>query len=73
MLVAKINDMQMKNKHEEIISSFFAGIQRDMPDEFTEKMTGYCLIYAPYYILFLESEDGEFMDYVMREIQNTIG
>ena len=26
VIVAKINDMQMKNKHEEIITNFFLGI-----------------------------------------------
>ena len=73
VIVAKINDMEMKNKHEEIITNFFLGIQRDMPEEFSIKMTGYCLIYAPYYICFLETEDGDFGDFVLREIQNTIG
>ena len=67
--------MQMKNKHEEIITNFFMGIHldADMPDEFQVKVTGYCLIYAPYYICFLETEDGDFADFVLREIQNTIG
>ena len=63
----------MKNKHEEMLRNFFEDIQRDMPDEFSIKMTGYCIIYAPYYICFLETEDGDFNDYVLREIQNTIG
>lgn len=44
-----------------------------MEDEFSQKITGYCLIYAPYYILFLESDDGEFMDHVCREIQGSMG
>ena len=73
MVVSKINDMQMKNKHEEIMSSFFHGIQRDVENEFSIKVTGYCLIYAPYYICFLETEDSDFSDFVLREIQNTIG
>jgi len=73
VVVSKINDMQMKNKHEEIMSSFFHGIQRDVENEFSIKVTGYCLIYAPYYICFLETEDSDFSDFVLREIQNTIG
>jgi len=68
LIVAKLNEMQMKNKHEEIIGNFFHGIQRDMQDEFSMKVTGYCLIYAPYYICFLETDDGDFSDYVLREI-----
>ena len=40
VIVAKINDMQMKNKHEEIISNFFHGIQRDMNDEFSDVEEG---------------------------------
>ena len=65
--------MQMKGKHDEIITNFFGGLQRDMPNEFHQKVSGYCLIYAPYYILMLESDDTDFLDFVLREIQNTVG
>ena len=65
--------MQMKGKSEEIIRNFYNSLQRDMPDEFAHKVTGYCLIYAPYYICMLETEDSEFGDFVLQEIQNTIG
>lgn len=44
-----------------------------MPDEFSQKVSGYCLIYAPYYICFLETDDADFSDFVLREIQNSIG
>lgn len=44
-----------------------------MQDEFSMKVTGYCLVYAPYYICFLETDDGDFSDFVLREIQNSIG
>ena len=64
----------MKGKHEEIISNFFNSIVREETgEEFGAKVTGYCLIYAPYYILFLENDDVEFNDYVLREIQGSIG
>ena len=73
VLVAKIHDIQMKGKQEEIIGNFFNGLQRDMENEFPIKVTGYALIYSPYYICFLESEDSDFLDFVLQEIQNTVG
>jgi len=73
VLVAKLNEMQMKGKHEEVITNFFNGLHRDHAGEFQQKVTGYCIIYAPYYICMLETEDGEFSDFLMREIHKTIG
>jgi len=68
--VAKLNEMQMKGKHEEVMSNFFNGLRRDMDNEFQQKVTGYCLIYAPYYIMMIETEDGEFSDFVLRSIRD---
>lgn len=73
VVVAKLNEMQMKGKHEEVITNFFNGLHRDHAGEFQQKVTGYCIIYAPYYICMLETEDGEFSDFLMREIHKTIG
>ena len=55
----------MKGKSEEIIGNFFNNLQRDMENEFHIKVTGYALIYSPYYICFLESEDTDFLDFVL--------
>ena len=64
----------MKGKHEEIITNFFNSIVREETgEEFGAKVTGYCLIYAPYYILFLENDDVEYNDFVLRTIQNSLG
>lgn len=65
--------MQIKGKLDDNMRNFFNGLQRDMPDEFQQKVTGYCCIYAPYYICMLETDDSEFMDYMMQEIQSTVG
>ena len=73
VLVSKLNEMQMRQKPEEILGNFFNGLQRDMENEFQIKVTGYALIYQPYYICFLESEDGDFLDFILQEIQNTVG
>ena len=68
VLVAKMNDIHMKGKQEEFIGNFYNGLQRDMENEFQIKVTGYALIYAPYYICFLESEDSDFLDFCLNEI-----
>ena len=71
VLVAKMNDIHMKGKQEEFIGNFYNGLQRDMENEFQIKVTGYAVIYAPYYICFLESEDSDFLDFCLNEIQNS--
>lgn len=66
--------MQMKGKHEEILTNFFNGIHREeMDGEFHGKVTGYCLVYAPYYICMLETDDTEYMDFLLRRMKDTIG
>lgn len=74
VVVAKMNEIQMKGKHEELLTNFFNGIHREeMEGEFQAKVTGFCCVYAPYYICMFESEDTEFVDYMLRYIQSTIG
>jgi hypothetical protein len=63
----------MKGEHEDILKNFFGGIVNDNGEEFREKITGYCCIYAPYYICMLESDDGEYLEFCLKTIQNEIG
>ena len=66
--------MQMKGKHEEIIGNFFNQLEHpETEEQFSDKISGYCLIYAPYYILFLETDDPEYHDFVLKEIQKSVG
>ena len=55
MLVAKVNDMEMKGQHEKNLREFYKSIGEE--GEFDQKVSGYCCIYAPYYIHFFETED----------------
>jgi len=64
MLVCKVNELQMKGKHESIITNFFKEIG-DEYASFSDCVTGYACIYAPYYVIFLESENNEFLDRVL--------
>ena len=73
VLVAKINEPNMRGKHEEKINNFFLSLNRDHPEQFQQTMSGYCVVYAPYYICFLESEDTEYLDFVLQQIQDEIG
>ena len=74
MLVAKFNEIQMKGKHEEIITDFYmSNFNNEHPEEFVSKVSGYCLVYAPYYICFLESADTEYLDSVLRGVQEEVG
>lgn len=61
IIVSKLNDIHMKGKHEEILTNFFNGIAKEEGDDFSSKITGYCLVYAPYYICMLESDDCEYL------------
>jgi len=73
VLVAKLNDIQMKGKHEETMTNFFTSIAKEDGEDFGSKVTGYCLVYAPYYICMLESEDSEYLDFVLKFLKNQIG
>ena len=72
VIVAKLNEMEMKGSHERIISTFYKDIG-ETQDEFESKITGYCCIYAPYYIHFLETDDEEFLNHVLNRVQETVG
>ena len=72
LLVAKINEMEMKGNHEKIISQFYRDIGEE-DDEFSQKVHGYCCIYAPYYIHFIETEDEEFLNHILKSVQATVG
>ena len=63
----------MKGKHESSLKEFFNNIVRDDGEEFGSKISGYCVVYAPYYICFLESDDADYLDYVLNNIKNSIG
>ena len=74
MLVAEfISDVSNKTKKEDLMRNFFHGLQKDIENEFHHKVTGYCCVFEPHYICFLESEDTEFLDFVLQEIRDTIG
>ena len=72
VLVAKINDIQMKGKQEEFMKNYFLGIARDEED-FGSKISGYCVVYAPYYICMLECDDNEYLDFVLHYMRDSIG
>ena len=64
----------MKGKAEEVITDFYMShFNNEHPEEFASKVSGYCLIYAPFYICFLESADTEYLDQVLQGIQAEIG
>ena len=65
--------MHMKGKHEDILNNFFSGISNENGEDFGSKMTGYCQVYAPYYICFLESDDTEYHTFVLESIRQSIG
>ena len=65
LVVSKLNDIHMKNKHEEILRDFWTNIQNAEGEEFGSKMSGYCLIYAPYMVCMLESDDSDYHMFVL--------
>ena len=72
LIVAKINEIEMKGNHERIVQPFYKDCG-ESPEEFDNKITGYCCIYAPYYIHFIETEDEQFLNMVLGKVQETIG
>ena len=62
----------MKADFEADINKFFGNLGEE-EGEFQAKCTGYCLIYAPYAIHFIETEDSEFLDYVLKTIHDSHG
>ena len=67
LIVAKINEIEMKGAHEKILTQFYKDIG-EQQDEFVSKVSGYCCIYAPYYIHFIETEDEEYLNLVLRTV-----
>ena len=63
----------MKGKHEEFLKNFFNGIINSDGEEFPAKVSGYCCVYAPYYICMMECDDGDYLDFCLRTIQDSIG
>ena len=59
--------MEMKGNHEKIISQFYKEIG-EQQGEFESKISGYCCVYAPYYIHFIETEDEEFLNHVLSTV-----
>ena len=42
-------------------------------EEFGSKMTGYCLVYAPYMICMLESDDSDYHMFVLQTLRDSLG
>jgi len=63
----------MKNKHEEILTNFWNTIANADGEDFGSKMTGYCLIYAPYMICMLESDDSDYHTFVLQTLRESQG
>ena len=62
----------MKSDFENDLIKFFSNLGEE-EGEFQSKVTGYCLVYAPYCIHFMETDDEEFLDYTLRAIQTSLG
>lgn len=73
ILVSKLNDIQMKGKHEETLTNFFNQIAKEDGEDFHSKISGYCLVYAPYYICMMESDDSEYLHFVLNYLKNQVG
>ena len=71
--MAKINEMEMKGgAYDKIIPTFYRDINPDDKEEFSQKITGYLCVYAPYYIHFMETDDEEYLNEVLHRINNEI-
>ena len=73
LLICKLKDDTMgKADFENELTKFFSNLGEE-EEEFQSKVTGYCLIYAPYCIHFLETDDEEFLDITLRAIHASLG
>ena len=72
VLVCKLKDDSMKSDFENDLIKFFSNLGEE-EGEFQQKCTGYCIVYAPYCIHFIETDDEEFLDMVLKEINSSIG
>jgi hypothetical protein len=50
----------MNDKLGDNLDEFFKNIGGE--SEFTEKVTGYCVVYAPLACVFIETQDEEFLE-----------
>ena len=57
---------------EEDVTNFFTHLDGE-EGEFQTKMTGFCVVYAPYCIHFLETDDEEYLDHVLKTIHDSLG
>ena len=62
----------MKNDWENTVNNFYNNLAHEEMGAFNEKCTGYCAIYAPYAIHLIETDDPEYLDFVLVSIQATI-
>lgn len=70
--------MEMKGQHEAILRKFYTQDLFNSPEfegaDFSEKFTGYLLIYAPYYIHFFETDaDDDLVNLMLGALQRTVG
>ena len=67
--------MEMKGQHEAMLRKFYTqDLLAEYGEDFSQRFTGYLLVYAPYYIHFFETdEDDEIHNTVMHELNKSIG
>lgn len=73
--MAKFNEMEMKAQHENLLKKFYTqDLLADTGYDFTECCTGVLIVYQPYYIHFLETEEDEdFFNVLLQRLIDTIG
>ena len=63
---------EFKGDFDNDVNKFYASLGEE-EGEFQSKCTGYCLIYAPYCITFIETDDEQFLNYVLQTINDNLG
>jgi hypothetical protein len=69
MVVIKFNDRFTQKSQDRLldhIGEFFHGIGEE--GEFEEKVSGYCVIYAPLAVHLIETDDGEYLEKIMASL-----
>ena len=62
----------MKNDWENTVNNFYNNLAHEEMGSFTENCTGYCAIYAPYAIHLIETDNDQFLDFVLHSIHESI-
>ena len=62
----------MKNEWENTVNNFYNNLVHDEMGAFPEKCTGYCAIYPPYAVHLIETDDDQYLDFVLQAIQQSI-